>query len=425
MTADRSPTAPTVATGAESCCSEFARVSRRGLLGGGIALAGTTTVLGSAVVTASPAMAAPADSVLVVLSMRGAADGLSLVVPYTDPAYYQARPRIGVPADSLVGRNGTFGFHPGLAPLMPLWEAGELAVVQGTGLPAPNRSHFAAMEEVEDAAPGSDVREGWLNRLVGSIGGGSPLSGFNLSGGVVPTSLFGPAPVMAASSVDRMGFAGDDEWDEGERLRSLHTLWDGNSGPLGRSMRSAFNAVSSFAPAQQQPSNKSRYPNSELGRGLSEVARIVRGDVGTQVITLDTGSWDMHSDLGTLQWGAMQSSARDFASAVAAFFGDLGNQRHKVTLVAFSEFGRRVQENSNYGLDHGYGNAMFLAGRGVRGKEHYGTLTPLANQLDSDVLVTTDFRSVLSEVVEARFDVSRATVFPGFQPETVGVMTAL
>ena len=121
----------------------------------------------------------------------------------------------------------------------------------------------------------------------------------------------------------------------------------------------------------------------------------------------------------------MQSMARDFAASLAAFFGDLGNQRQKVTLVAFSEFGRRVQENANYGLDHGYGNVMFLAGKGVKGKEHYGTLAPLANQLDSDVLVTTDYRSVLSEVVETRFDVSRATVFPEFQPETVGVMTSL
>jgi uncharacterized protein (DUF1501 family) len=409
-----------------ACCSEFARVSRRGLLGGGLAVAGTTTVLGSAVITASPAMAATTDSVLVVLSMRGAADGLSLAVPYTDPLYYQARPRIGVPADSLVGRNGTFGFHPELAPLMPLWEAGEMAVVQGAGLPTPNRSHFSAMEELEDAAPGSDARVGWLNRLVGGIASGSPLTGFNMGGGVVPTSLTGPVDVMAAGSVDRVGFAGDDEWDQGERLRSLHALWDGNTGPLGRAMRSAFRAVSSFAPAQAQPSHDSRYPRGDLGRGLAEVARIVRGNVGTSVITIDTGSWDMHADLGTLQWGGMKRMTADFAAALAAFFNDLGTQRHKVTLVAFSEFGRRVQENSNYGLDHGYGNAMWLFGRGVKGKEHYGTLQPLANQLDSDVLVTTDYRSVLSEIVAARFPaVSTASVFPGFQPETVGVMTSL
>ncbi len=408
------------------CCTEFARVSRRGFLGGGIAVAGTTTVLGSAVITASPAMAASADSVLVVVSMRGASDGLSLVVPYTDPVYYQARPRIGIPAGSLVGRNGTFGFHPELAPLMSLWDAGQMAVVQGAGLPAPNRSHFAAMEELEDAAPGSDARVGWLNRLVGGIASGSPLSGFNLSGGVVPTSLAGPVDVMAAGSVDRVRFPGDDEWDEGERLRSLHTLWDGNRGPLGRAMRSAFSAVSAFEPAQAQPSRQERYPRSDLGQGLAEVARIVRGDVGTSVITVDTGSWDMHADLGTLQWGAMQRAAADFAASIAAFFGDLGSQRDKVTLVAFSEFGRRVQENSNYGLDHGYGNAMWLFGKGVKGKEHYGTLQPLANQLDSDVLVTTDYRSVLSEVVATRFQsVSTATVFPGFQPETVGVMTSL
>ena len=232
MTADRSPTAPTAATGAESCCSEFARVSRRGLLGGGIALAGTTTVLGSAVVTASPAMAASADSVLVVLSMRGAADGLSLVVPTpTRPTTRPGRASASRPT-RCVGRNGTFGFHPGLAPLMPLWEAGELAVVQGTGLPAPNRSHFAAMEEVEDAAPGSDVREGWLNRLVGSIGAGSPLAGFNLSGGVVPTSLFGPAPGDGGERVDRMGVRGRRRVGRG-RAAALAAH------PVGRQQRTA------------------------------------------------------------------------------------------------------------------------------------------------------------------------------------------
>ena len=420
------PLTTSPATGS-ACCSEYARVSRRGLFTGGLATIGATTVLGSAVVTAAPAYAAESDAVLVVLSLRGAADGLSLVVPYSDPVYYESRPGIAIPASTLLATDGTFGLHPRLAPLMSLWDDGEIAAIHGTGLPAPNRSHFAAMEEIEDADLGSTRRQGWLNRLIGQVPGTSPLQGFNLGGGVVPTSLFGPQAVMAAGDVGDVGFAGDDEWDDGERLRSLHTLWDDAAGPLGVAMRAAFGSVAAFQPVAEVADNvdTAGYPENDLGRAMSQVARIIRGNVGVGVITVDQGDWDMHADLGTLEWGGMRGNAGDLASALAAFFTDLGPQRSKVTLVAFSEFGRRVVENDSYGLDHGYGNVMFVAGAGVKGGRYYGTMPPLAADDDADVPVTTDYRSVLSEIVSTRFGASTAAVFPGFQPEDVGVMTSL
>ena len=130
----------------QDCCPEFATLSRRGLFRGALAVGASTTVLGSAVVTASPASAASAPSVLVVLSLRGACDGLSLVVPHADPAYYAARPSIAVPSETLLAKDGMFGLHPELEPLLPFWTAGKMAAVHATGLPAPNRSHFAAME---------------------------------------------------------------------------------------------------------------------------------------------------------------------------------------------------------------------------------------------------------------------------------------
>ncbi len=412
-------TAPT-----RPCCDEYAALTRRGLFRGA-ALAGATTVFGSAVVTAAAAGPTEADAVLVVLSLRGAADGLSLVVPHSDPVYYSARPDIAVPKERLLAADATFGLHPELAPLLPLWDSGRLAAVHGTGLPAPNRSHFAAMEEVEDADPGSASRRGWLNRLIGADGQDSPLQGFNLGGGVLPTSLYGDDPVMSATDVASVGIAGDDEWDPKDlRRKSLHTLWDRNTGPMGRAMRSMFAAVDGFAPVKETPDNRGRYPEGDLGAALASAARVVRGNVGVAVITVDHGDWDMHSDLGTLEWGGMRSNARELAAAVAAFFTDLGNQAHKVTLVALSEFGRRVAQNANYGLDHGYGNVMLVAGAGVRGGRHYGTMPPLTGDIDSDVPVTTDYRSVLAEVATSRFGVSTAAVFPGFQPESVGLMTA-
>ncbi|MBS46083.1 MAG: hypothetical protein CMH83_23475 [Nocardioides sp.] len=412
---------PAPAAGDQPCCTEFAQLSRRSVLGGGLAL-GAATVIGSSVVTASPAAAASASSILVVLSLRGAADGLSLVVPHADPTYYSARPRIAIPSDALLRKDATFGLHPELSGLTGLWDAGELAVVHGTGLPARNRSHFAAMEEVEDANPGSDVREGWLNRLLGTLPGQSPLQGFNLSEGVVPTSLYGRQPVMSAGEVDRVQFSGAQGDDARRRVASLHKMWDGQRGPLGRAMRTTFGAVSSFGPAERAADNTASYPGTDLGKSLAEVARIIRGDVGVGVVTVDQGDWDHHSGLGTLEWGAMRLQARELAGAIAAFFDDLGAQRSKVTLVAFSEFGRRVKENASWGLDHGYGNVMFLAGAGVRGGQYYGTMPRLDGGEDADVPVTTDYRSVLSEIVTTRFGVSRARVFPGFQPESVGVM---
>jgi uncharacterized protein (DUF1501 family) len=413
-------------TQTQPCCPEFARMSRRGLFSGAVALAGATTIVGSAAITTSASAAAPASSVLVVLSLRGAADGLSLVVPHADPVYYSTRPRISVPADRLLAKDAMFGLHPQLAPLVPLWDAGRLAAVHATGLPAPNRSHFAAMEEVEDADPGSDARSGWLNRLIGTDAGRSPLQGFNVGGGVVPTALYGPQPVMSARDVESVSIPGDDRWDTTKgRRASLRRLWDDERNVLGTAMRSMFEALDDFAPARETADRASTYPRSDLGRALSEVARVVRGDVGVEVITVDQGDWDMHSDVGTADRGWLRNNAGDLAASIAAFFADLGDQAGKVTLVTISEFGRRVVENASGGLDHGFGNVMLLAGAGVKGGRYYGTWPGLTDDGDADLLVTTDYRSVLSEVVTTRFGASSAAVFPRFQPESVGVMTSL
>ena len=409
------------------CCDEYAalhastygRVSRRGFLGGALALAGATTMVGGAVVTASPARAESASAVLVVLSLRGAADGLSLVVPHADPVYYAARPRIGVPSDRLLVKDGFFGLHPAMTDLVPLWEAGKVAAVHATGLPVANRSHFSAMEEMEDADPGSPERVGWLNRLVAGTPGDSPLQGFSAGSSTIPTSLVGPAPTMSAGRVDDVELPGND--DDGRRRASLQVMWDGERSTLGRSMRSTFQAIDAFGPAQAAADTSSDYPGTGVGQGLATAARIIRGDVGVEVITVDQGDWDMHTDMGTADGGWMSSNARDLAQALAAFLNDLGTQESKVTLVTMSEFGRRVVENDSLGTDHGYGNVMFLAGAGVRGGYH-GSWPGLANTYEADLTVTTDYRQVLADIVSSRFGASVATVFPGLHWVSTGVM---
>ncbi|WP_377323580.1 DUF1501 domain-containing protein [Pimelobacter simplex] len=409
-------------------CAEFSRLSRRGLLRGTLAVGagiGVTSVYGSAFVQTSYAATRSAPAVLVVLSLRGAVDGMSLVVPHGDPVYYAARPRIAVPAATLLAKDGFFGLHPNLAPLLPMWNAGRMAAVHATGLPAPNRSHFAAIEEVEDADPGSAARIGWLNRLIGRDADTHPLQAIQLGESVPPVALAGPQASVAVESIDDMRLAGADKWDTaGRRPRSMRTMWAGAPGPLGVGARSAMRAIADYGPVRATapgPANGARYPGGDLGKALAATARTIRGDVGAEVITVDHGSWDHHADLGTLEWGDLQRMTTELASALAAFFTDLGPLASKVTVVTLSEFGRRTKENANYGLDHGFGNVMLLLGAGVRGGYH-GAWPGLTNDVNADLLVTNDYRSVLAEVVVKRMGASSARVFPGFQPEQVGAI---
>ena len=407
-----------------ACCEEYAAmraaVSRRGLFSGALALAGASTVVGSSVVTASPARAASASAVLVVVSLRGAADGLSLVVPHGDPGYNGGvRPRTYIGSDRLLAKDGFFGLHPAMTGLQTMMQQGKLAAVHATGLPVANRSHFAAMEEMEDADPGSSARIGWLNRLVGGTSGDSPLQGFSAGTSTIPTSLVGPAATMSAGSVRDVELPGND--DEGRRRKSLQVMWHGEKNALGRSLRATFAAIDSFGAAQAAEDNRDTYPGSGLGRGLATAAQIIRGDVGVEVITVDQGDWDMHTDMGGPTGGWMYDNAKDLSDSITAFFADLGTQADKVTLVTMSEFGRRVVENDSGGTDHGYGNVMFVAGAGVRGGYH-ARWPGLAGGDNADLTVTTDYRQVLADIASRRFGASVGKVFPGLKWQATGVM---
>jgi len=429
MTA-QSPATPTVPAAPTDCgCPDFT-VSRRRVLGGFAGAAGAgvfTSVLGD--VHRQVAFGATSDrNVLVVLSLRGGADGLSLVVPHGESALSTLRPRIGVPKTALLAKDAMFGLHPGFSPLLPMWRAGEFGAVHAVGLPVPNRSHFQAMEAIEDADPGAPERRGWINRLVGLGGAATPTEAVQMGTAMVPTSLYGPAPALGLRSLGDLALGGSGDATTRRRRRlALHRVWDGAPGALGQGVRTALTTTESFdylaAPAR--PSNGATYPSGDLGSSLAQTATLIRADVGTQVVTLDCGSWDMHTQLGTLDWGAMRAMVADLAGSLAAFFTDLGDLATRVTVVTVSEFGRRVAENGAGGLDHGYGNCMLLLGGGVQGGAVHGSWPGLGagRLLDGDLKVTSDYRSVLSEVLRARFpELDSTQVFPDFQPQTIGAM---
>jgi uncharacterized protein (DUF1501 family) len=368
-----------------------------------------------------------ASNILVVLSQRGGADGLSLVVPYKDPVYYEVRPTIGIPNSQLLQKNGTFGLHPKLAPLEPLWVSGKMAAVHAVGLAVPNRSHFAATIEVEEADPGSPGRIGWLNRMIGMTDPGSMHSAVQIGESVPATDIYGPQTTLSTTDISKVKIYGPPNAMP-QRMDALNYTWDHTAGPIGQAGRDAMVTASEWGPvlaSDAQPQNGAVYPaGSELGDALAQSARLIRADVGAEVITIDHSSWDMHTDIGTLDDGDMREMADELAKSMAAFFTDLGSLGAKVTMVTISEFGRRIAENGGAGTDHGWGNSMFVLGAGVKGGDVYAKDWPgLSDTDEGDLKVTTDYRSVLYEVVKTQFpDVSLAKMFPGFAPERVGVM---
>lgn len=411
-------------------CDDF-RVSRRRFLAGATALLGGAAVSGMiGDIFTQTAFAAPGGNTLVVLSLRGGCDGLSMIVPHGDPGYAKARPTLAVPTKTLLAKDSMFGLHPEFEPVASMWNDGRFGAVQAVGMPAPNRSHFAAMEAVEDADPGSSARIGWLNRMIGLTKEDVPQEGMQLGNTMLPTSLVGPAEAISARQLADFRLPGGDDKAAQARMRdALTALWGKQATPTGKAAKAALDVSKTMTSLAKdaKPANGAKYPDGDLGLALAAGAQVIKAGVGVRVITLDYGGWDMHVDLGTVANGDMKNRVGGVAKAVAAFFTDLGSSGDQVTLVTLSEFGRRVQENGS-GTDHGYGNTMLLFGGGVRGGKVHGTWPGLSSGklVDGDLAVTTDYRGVLSEVIAARFpDVSTAGVFPGFSARSpLGVMRA-
>lgn len=396
-------------------CPGPGTISRRAVVGGAaIAFAGGG-LLADAVLT--PTFAAGGSGrVLVVVSQRGGADGLSLVVPHAERAYYAARPGIAIPRSRLLAADHHFGLHPSLAPLLPLWRSGRMAAVHAVGMPSPNRSHFEAMLELEQADPRGSLRSGWLNRLVDGLhSSAGPLEGVQSGSTLLPQELRGSAPTIAvpdpfALQTPLAGAA------DGRAVRAaLRRLHSGSDDAVARAGRQALAVVDRAAPVRKayQPSRLSAagYPSSPLGRALQAGAAFIRSGVGVRTLTVDSGDWDHHVGLS----GRLEASTNDLARSLQAFFADLGDAASRVTVVTVSEFGRRLQQNGGGGLDHGYGGLMLVLGGGVKGG-YYARWPGLAASrlVDGDLAVTTDYRHVLAEVVDRRFpEVDRSRIFPG------------
>jgi uncharacterized protein (DUF1501 family) len=348
--------------------------------------------------------------VLVAVFQRGAVDGLNVVVPYGEKAYYDARPTIAVPKGDVVDLDGFFGVHPSLAPLVPYFKDKSAAFVHAVGSPDATRSHFDAQDFMESGTPGVKITDdGFLSRAL-AAGKPSPLRAVAL-GQTMPRILSGKANALAIADVASFGVRGE----VSDAFRSMY--------------KDAFEAtriLKAADPAKLVPENGAAYPPGPFGNALKQIAQLIKANVGLEVAFTDVGGWDTHAGEGGAQ-GQLANNLRTFAAAIAAFTKDLGARMGDVVLVTMSEFGRTVRENGNRGTDHGHGNFMFVAGGGVKGGKVYGEWKGLApeNLFEGrDVAVTTDFRDVFGELLAKQLGVgSLKKVFPGYEGKTLGIMT--
>jgi uncharacterized protein (DUF1501 family) len=361
---------------------------------------------------------------LVVIFQRGAADGLNIVVPHAEPAYYAMRPSISIPRNAVLDLDGFFGLHPAMSSLQPLWNHRHLAIVHAAGSPDPSRSHFDAQDFMESGTPGVKATEdGWLNRTLRGLPQAADKSAFRAIslGPSLPRILSGAEPAVALNNISDFGVGGRNpratpvaNTFEAMYANSVDSVLHGT----GQETFEAVKVLQSADPARYKPAPGADYPRGRFGDSLRQLAQLIKANLGVQVAFADIGGWDHHVNEGSTQ-GQIANVLREFSQSLSAFWIDLGDLAEDTVVVTMSEFGRTARENGNRGTDHGHANVMFVMGGPVKGGKVYGRWPGLdQSQLyeGRDLAVTTDFRRVLGEAVYQHLrNKTLDQVFPGFE----------
>jgi len=366
---------------------------------------------------------------LVVVMLRGAVDGLSVVAPYGERAYAAERPSIAIAPpgseDGLIRLDSLFGLHPALRPLTKHWDAGTLAFVHASGSPDPTRSHFDAQDYLENGTPGRKATpDGWMNRLLTALPGEpSPTRAIN-QGSTPPRIFAGPAPVaslglgpkaMERRAIDnpalQAGLARLYANDEALQA-TLQEATEGRS-EMARSMAAVEREPGSMDPTADAGAQSARSFAADARR----LGQLIRKDPHTQLAFTSVGGWDTHVNQGGAQ-GQLANKLASLGAGLDALAGGLGDALKDTVIVVMSEFGRTLPQNGNGGTDHGRANAMWLLGGPVAGGRVLGEwpgLDTAALTDGRDLAVRTDFRQVLATVLQRHLglnDAGLAQVLP-------------
>jgi uncharacterized protein (DUF1501 family) len=365
------------------------------------------------------------QKILVTVFQRGAVDGLNMIVPFGEKAYYENRPSIAIAKpganEGALDLDGFFGLHPRMASLAPLFSRKELAVVHACGSHDETRSHFDAQDYMESGTPGvKSTRDGWLNRYLHAQehAKASPFRAVALAP-QLPRSLQGTSPALAIGNLQQFGVRAGaaTEMLSNSFEEQYAAAADSVLQPTGKEAFNAVRLMGQADPAKYAPENGAEYPRSGFGEAMKQIAQIVKADLGLEVAFAELGQWDHHANEGG-STGQIANRLEDFATGLAAFSQDLGERMTDVVVITMSEFGRTVKENGTRGTDHGHGNAMLVMGGPVKGGKVYGKWPGLEQDKlyqGRDLAITSDFRDVFAEMVTGHLgarDISK--IFPGY-----------
>lgn len=375
--------------------------------------------------------------ILVSIFQRGAMDGLMAVSPFNDQFLKAARPGLFMQAvksgniPSLIDLDGRFGLHPAMHAFESVFREKRLAIVHGMGSPNNTRSHFDAQDYMESGTPfNKGTSSGWLNRAVGMLGHeATPFQAVSLTSSM-PRSLYGEMPALAISNLQDFSIQMRGNPMNANRIsKSFEDLYDQTaSGLLKTTGKDSFDAVKMLQKTEvrnYKPANDVVYPASPLGNSLKQIAQLIKMDVGLEVAFAESGGWDTHFNQGAAN-GVFARNVTDLSESIIAFWKDMEIYQDDLTVMTMTEFGRTVKQNGTGGTDHGRASCNFILGNDVNGGIVHGkvdTLAPENLEDGRDLAVTTDFRSIFSELAERHLQIEdKKLLFPGFQGGGIGVM---
>ena len=356
------------------------------------------------------------------LQLTGGNDFMNTVVPYTNPIYYDVRPKVVVPEDQVLPINDTLGFHPMMGPFKELYDQGKVAIVQGIGYPNSSRSHFRAMDIWHTCEPDEIATEGWLGKAIRELDPNKEnvLTGLNLGRGL-PRAMAAPGvPVSSVGDLDNHGLMSGISAEE-QRLEALEIFKSMyapaiGTGPvmeyLGQTGLDVIKGADQLKVAPAMYSSEVEYAYSAIAKSLRDVARVHLADLGTRIFYTQQGGYDTHAN----ELPDHPRLLGDLSTAVMDFFQDLRdhNASDEVVMLVFTEFGRRMPDNGS-GTDHGSGGGAFIIGERVQGGL-YSEYPPLERdqwENGEDLKHTIDFRGVYGTVLDQWLGVDAGPIVGG------------
>ncbi len=359
------------------------------------------------------------DTILVIVQLTGGNDGLNTVVPYTEAVYQKARPTLKISADSVLKLEQGLGLAPSMTGFSQLWDAGQLAVLQGVGYAQPNRSHFESMDIWHKATTSPTEKFGWLGRGAPEIGGAGD-GVLHIGDGEPPLAVYGAtgyAPSMR--SIQDFQLKTGNGADGDRRRAAVESLAEKAEGSdellsfVQSSAKQSFASAKRIREVAAEYKSGVDYPQTPLAQRLKLIAQLIDAKLPQRVYYVSHDGFDTHA-AQSLSHGQLLGA---MASALESFHADLKEHGHseRVAGFVFSEFGRRVAENGSQGTDHGTAAPVFLTGAGIKGGLH-GQHPSLENLEDGDVKFHTDFRSVYATLLQEWLGVAPNKVLTGQYP---------